>query len=555
MGDRQLAAKAMAAVILLLLQLASVAAFPLNLWNTMPEDIHLFWEPGNGGQRREVGVIAKNGGTHLETTHVGHTFSYDDTKGQRHQILVCEDQPFVRLDDGGPSDGSVLELENSQGEVRVRCSTTVMDNESFDILVRPSWSPKGAARFLELVREGYYDGCGLTRVVPNFLTQLGIGANAEARTTWRLPEKRIPDDPSPWGVPFKEGMLSFAGSGKDSRATDIFIVMPDATPGTLRNFGTNPWETPFGMVDTSAVPLKEIMVRYGDMPPWGKGPNPGLIYPANGYEYLRKQFPKLDYLGKCAVVDDNAMTGEFVAYYVGSLKSYNNRTGYGFLFTFCRAQSFDVFKMWPVPFASLTGMALVQDFVLRQQIGVIDTYETQVLIIVVVSHSLAAARPQAAPAALAPAAGSTEASGGYATAQPPVAPDSASGAARTPDSPSKELTIEEQELNEPRRLGTLKSFSPSQGYGFISCDEIQQAYQRDVYLDKSQLPTATSWRFGQCLEFAVSFNARGHPQARRVNWEPVPLTAVSDPSSSTIPSWQRNYSMQTVEKLKRLLRP
>ncbi|CAE8627652.1 unnamed protein product [Polarella glacialis] len=245
MGDHQLAVKAMAAVILLLLQLASVAAFPLNLWNTMPEDIHLFWEPGNGGQRREVGVIAKNGGTHLETTHVGHTFSYDDTKGQRHQILVCEDQPFVRLDDGGPSDGSVLELENSQGEVRVRCSTTVMDNESFDILVRPSWSPKGAARFLELVREGYYDGCGLTRVVPNFLTQLGIGANAEARTTWHLPEKRVPDDPSPWGVPFKEGMLSFAGSGKDSRATDIFIVMPDATPGTLRNFGTNPWETPF----------------------------------------------------------------------------------------------------------------------------------------------------------------------------------------------------------------------------------------------------------------------------------------------------------------------
>ncbi|CAE8707451.1 unnamed protein product, partial [Polarella glacialis] len=71
-------------------------------------------------------------------------------------------------------------------------------------------------------------------------------------------------------------------------------------------------------------------------------------------------------------------------------------------------------------------------------------------------------QPQAAPAALAPAAGSTEASGGYATAQPPVAPDSASGAARTPDSPSKELSIEEQELNEPRRLGTLKSFSPSQ---------------------------------------------------------------------------------------------
>jgi len=257
-----------------------------------------------------------------------------------------------------------------------------------------------------------------------------------------------------------------------------------------------------------------------------------------------------------------AMTGEFVAYYVGSLKSYNNKTGYGFLE--CQQANTDwggdvfvhknqIGTRWtvgqPVEFAvscNNRGQPQAFDCVFLPPLP-----QTRV---VNPAPGVLLRQPQAAPAALAPAAGSTEASGGYATAQPPVAPDSASGAARTPDSPSKELTIEEQELNEPRRLGTLKSFSPSQGYGFISCDEIQQAYQRDVYLDKSQLPTATSWRFGQCLEFAVSFNARGHPQARRVNWEPVPLTAVSDPSSSTIPSWQRNYSMQTVEKLKRLLR-
>ena len=49
------------------------------------------------------------------------------------------------------------------------------------------WSPRGASRFLELVRAGYYDGVGFTRVVPGFLVQVAAravraGALAHART-------------------------------------------------------------------------------------------------------------------------------------------------------------------------------------------------------------------------------------------------------------------------------------------------------------------------------------------------------------------------------------
>lgn len=71
-------------------------------------------------------------------------------------------------------------------------------------------------------------------------------------------------------------------------------------------------------------------------------------------------------------------------------------------------------------------------------------------------------------------------------------------------------------------MGTLKSFSKMQGYGFISCEDLSEGQQHmtDVYLDRSQIPGR--WQLGQALEFEVSYNHRGQPQARDVNWDPVP---------------------------------
>lgn len=70
-------------------------------------------------------------------------------------------------------------------------------------------------------------------------------------------------------------------------------------------------------------------------------------------------------------------------------------------------------------------------------------------------------------------------------------------------------------------MGTLKSFSKMQGYGFISCEDLSETqHTSDVYLDRSQIPGR--WQLGQAVEFEVSYNHRGQPQARNVNWDPVP---------------------------------
>eukprot|EP00401_Gymnodinium_catenatum_P009078 CAMPEP_0117538606 /NCGR_PEP_ID=MMETSP0784-20121206/42564_1 /TAXON_ID=39447 /ORGANISM="" /LENGTH=291 /DNA_ID=CAMNT_0005335223 /DNA_START=3 /DNA_END=878 /DNA_ORIENTATION=+ len=280
----------MTALLLLALVPAGASALQAVLHNAFAEAVTIYWEPPDGGERVEVDEVPPDGGeVNLNTQH-GHTFSFD-IAGRRGFVTVYEHAPFAVL---------------SGSKVRVRCSSTAgggtAHGQAFDIIVRPTWSPRGAARFLQLVRDRYFDGCALNRVVKGFLTQFGIGANYSERVGWRT--RSIPDD-APQSIPFRPGYLSYAGSGPDSRATEMFVVMPDAPQTQLDHFGTNSWETPFGYIDgdvaQSPVPRWHA---YGDMPPWGKGPDPQKIFAPDGYEYLRRDFPQLDYLERCYLAPD-----------------------------------------------------------------------------------------------------------------------------------------------------------------------------------------------------------------------------------------------------------
>lgn len=193
-------------------------------------------------------------------------------------------------------------------DIRVRCDVTTDSrqfSETVDILVKAYWSPRGASRFLELVRLGYYDGVALNRVVPGFLTQFGIAVDPTMRNNWGgLP---IFDD-SPLDIHFQPGYLSFAGSGPNSRTTEIFIVMTGVDQEQLDYFGENSWETPFGVLEGNVEEsaLKKIYSGYEDMSPWGSGPESNRIYDEDGYTaYLPNDFPLLDYIERCYVVEED----------------------------------------------------------------------------------------------------------------------------------------------------------------------------------------------------------------------------------------------------------
>lgn len=190
-------------------------------------------------------------------------FSYD-FGGVRH---------YVNPQPGNPNDEQFIILSGDD-EPRVRCEITINSQERmdyFDILVKPYWAPRGASHFLHLVRSKYYDGAVFNRVVPGFLTQFGIAKDYTMRMERR--EQTIWDDFPMQGMQFEPGFISFAGSGFDSRTTEIFIVDSAASDEQLHAFGENSWETPFAVVagDVRESAVTKIYAGYGDMPPWGNG--------------------------------------------------------------------------------------------------------------------------------------------------------------------------------------------------------------------------------------------------------------------------------------------
>lgn len=264
--------------------------------------IDLYWEnhgfdDNHPDRRRLEARIAPRGGWHASETFVGHEFSYE-VDGQRH---------FVTPPPGNVNGEQFLMVAGDTEGYRVRCEITVNSQQYMDyldILVKPYWAPRAASRFLELVREKYYDGVAFNRVVPQFLTQFGIGKDYFTRTKER--ELTIWDD-FPKDIKFEPGHISFAGSGHDSRTTELFVVMPGTSAEQLEKFGENSWETPFAVIDgdVEQSALKKIYSGYGDMPPFANGPDSSKIYDVDGYTtYLPKKFPKLDYIDRCYVVDE-----------------------------------------------------------------------------------------------------------------------------------------------------------------------------------------------------------------------------------------------------------
>jgi cyclophilin family peptidyl-prolyl cis-trans isomerase len=110
--------------------------------------------------------------------------------------------------------------------------------------------------------------------------------------------KDIPDDPN-LHKGIMKNYLSFAGGGPNTRSTQLFIAFED-----LDFLGKEPWETPFGMVTEGQATLDALYKGYGDIPPFGKGPDQQKIH-NRGNQYLRENFPKVDYILSCEVVHSN----------------------------------------------------------------------------------------------------------------------------------------------------------------------------------------------------------------------------------------------------------
>lgn len=210
-------------------------------------------------------------------------------------VLVCV---FVALAAGCGTTGkkgvsSAALLDPSAASERAPDTYTVKLKTTKGVVlidVTRAWAPLGADRFYSLVRMGYYDDVAFFRTIIGFMSQFGIHGDPAVNAVWS--QAAIPDDTPTQSNTY--GMVSFAMAGAGTRTTQVFINSMDNSRLDGMGFA------PFGKVRDMKV-AEKFWGGYGEGAPSGKGPRQDYIQ-AQGNEYLRAEFPKLDYIIKATVV-------------------------------------------------------------------------------------------------------------------------------------------------------------------------------------------------------------------------------------------------------------
>jgi peptidyl-prolyl cis-trans isomerase A (cyclophilin A) len=162
---------------------------------------------------------------------------------------------------------------------------------SFTVEVTRSLAPNGADRFYNLVKAGYFTDVQFFRVISGFMCQFGIHGDPKVAAAWRAAS--ITDDPVKGSN--TRGAITFATAGPNTRTTQLFINLVDNE--RLDGMGFSP----FGKVSEGMDVVDKIYSGYGEGAPRGVGPDQGRIQ-QEGNAYLKKEFPKLDYIKSAAIL-------------------------------------------------------------------------------------------------------------------------------------------------------------------------------------------------------------------------------------------------------------
>lgn len=167
----------------------------------------------------------------------------------------------------------------------VRFRTTKGD---FTMEVVRAWAPNGADRFYNLVEHHFYDDAALFRVIPKFVVQFGIPANARYGKIWD--HANIKDDP------VKEsntlGYVSYAQTSQpNSRNTQVFINLGNNARLDGMNFA------PFGKITEGMAVIESFYSGYGEQL---TGLQDRITNEGNAF--IDKNYPKVDKIVTARVV-------------------------------------------------------------------------------------------------------------------------------------------------------------------------------------------------------------------------------------------------------------
>ena len=163
----------------------------------------------------------------------------------------------------------------------------------FVIDVKRYFSPKGVDRFYYLITNGYYDGNRFFRVVPNFVVQWGINGDPKINNVWN--EFGIEDEPVK--LSNYRGTIAFARGGPNTRSNQVYINFKDNLRLDTTNYNGVKGFPAFGRVISGMDTVDSIYAGYRQLPDQDS-------IQAKGNEYLKRNFPKLDYIIKAEVIEE-----------------------------------------------------------------------------------------------------------------------------------------------------------------------------------------------------------------------------------------------------------
>jgi cyclophilin family peptidyl-prolyl cis-trans isomerase len=172
---------------------------------------------------------------------------------------------------------------------RVRLETT---RGVIRLEMHRAWAPHGVDRFYNLVRNGFYDQAAVFRVRAGMWAQFGINGDPKIAQLWR--NQTIPDDPRVESN--VRGTVAFAFKDPNGRTTQVFINLRDNSA----NHDKEPF-VPIAKVIEGMDVADALYSEYGERA--GGGIRAGKQDPlfAGGNEYLKREFPKLDYILKATI--------------------------------------------------------------------------------------------------------------------------------------------------------------------------------------------------------------------------------------------------------------
>jgi cyclophilin family peptidyl-prolyl cis-trans isomerase len=197
---------------------------------------------------------------------------------------VLQDRPSLLLNPDAPEfsarapERSIVRLDTSRGTI--------------DMEVVRAWAPRGADRFVALVRAGYYDETRFFRVRPGRWVQFGVNGNPAIAKAWR--NRTFPDDP--FVQSNTRGTVAFAFAVPNGRSTQVFI-------NTGENAETHDKEpfTPFGRIVSGMKEIDAINAQHGEGPGGIRAGKQDAFF-EGGNEWLLRQFPRLDFIRRATVV-------------------------------------------------------------------------------------------------------------------------------------------------------------------------------------------------------------------------------------------------------------